>query len=83
MTSIGVIKAVSPSQAACKAFNSARRKNATLDTFQFIVESENTRTLKYYEVQKVQINEPTPHEKKFGITFRTIATKVNPFLSVA
>lgn len=82
MEPIEQFKAVSPSQAACKAFNSLRRKNPLEKNTYYIVESVFTKTLKYYKVELQKIEKQSAHELKYNIGYKTVATKTDPFISI-
>lgn len=73
---IDVFEAVSPSNAACKAFNSERRKNKITEMQCFVV-TEGKRTMTAYLVKLVPLEKPNDHEKKHNILHKTHAFKIS------
>lgn len=75
---VGVFESVSPSKAACKAFNSQRRKEPpdSSGSMKLFVATEGKRFLVGYMVRVEPLEKQTPHESKHGITTATRATRI-------
>lgn len=72
---IDVFEAVSPSNAACKAFNKVRRQIKITEMQCFVV-TEGKRTMTAYLVKLVPLEKPNDHEKKHNILMKTQAFKI-------
>jgi hypothetical protein len=72
---IDVFEAVSPSNAACKAFNSVRRKTKITEMQCYVV-TEGKRNMVAYLVKLVPLEKPNDHERKHNILMKTHAFKI-------
>jgi hypothetical protein len=74
--SFEMYEASCPSAAACKAYNSLRRKES-IDTIELVVYTEGKRYSTKYSVFLSAIESPNAHEVKHNIVYTCKAVKVH------
>lgn len=72
-----VLKAISPSKAACRAFHSFRRKYLVTLPYVLDVFTEGKKLVSKYNIDVIAIENPNSHELLHGIHTKTIATRIH------
>lgn len=70
-----VVDAVSPSKAACKAFQIFRKKDNSEICRSVEVFTEGKRASAKYKIERVEIEHPNEHEKLHNIRHRNVAVR--------
>jgi hypothetical protein len=72
-----VVEAVSPSKAACKAFQIFRRRNEVNSCRSLEVYTEGKRASAKYKIETVEIANQNEHEKLHDIRHKNVAVRVD------